>query len=453
MEFKYKDEFEFDEIIVYPKFKDESKSIEEYKNIENTFISHFDSKKNVEAKTIRREYKKILQKIEKREIDKVNIELFETEKMSKGEVLREIIDVFSTFTYGFDKYKSNKKHKVKEVYFLKKNENEELNKIIEEEKILRESINIAKDLVNEPAFEITPNSLGKECEKYGKEYGFDVKVYDEKYIQKQGMGAFYAVGKGSINPPRLIIMKYLNGGDSEILGLVGKGVTYDSGGYSLKTGSGMMTMKSDMAGSASVIGTMIALAKSNVKANVIGIIAACENLIGDNSVKPGDIVKSMSGKTIEVLNTDAEGRLTLVDGIYYAIKKENVTKVIDVATLTGAVVAALGKEITGVFSNNDDFCNKYLKMSEISKEKAWRMPLEEEYKEKLKSNIADIKNIGDAYAGSITAALFIEEFVENTPWIHLDIAGTSFTESENLRSTCGATGTGIRTLYLMIKNK
>ena len=267
------------------------------------------------------------------------------------------------------------------------------------------------------------------------------------------MHAFLEVARGSENPPRLIVMKY--NGDSEnkedIIGLVGKGLTYDSGGLSIKSTAGMVTMKSDMGGAAAVIGAMSAITKLKAKANVVAVVATCENMISGKCYRPGDIINSMGGKTIEVLNTDAEGRLTLIDAVNYIIEKEHATKVVDIATLTGAVISALGITATGVVANNDFFYNRLEQASKICDEKVWRLPAFDEYKELIKSDIADLKNIGGPKAGTITAGLFIGEFVGEKPWLHLDIAGTSWSEKDSSYESKGGTGCGARLLYHLIK--
>ena len=269
------------------------------------------------------------------------------------------------------------------------------------------------------------------------------------------MKAFLEVAKGSVHKPRLIVMRYMgNENSDERVGLVGKGLTFDTGGYSLKPSTSMDTMKSDMGGAAAVIGTMQALAKNKVEKNVVAVVAACENAISGGSYKPGDIIGSMAGKTIEVLNTDAEGRLTLVDAVTYIIEKEKVDKVVDVATLTGAVLVALGTEVTGVISNNDEFYDELIVAARRSGEKFWRLPNDKCYKKLYKGDFADLKNTGGRYGGSITAGMFIGEFVQDKPWLHLDIAGTSWSDSGNDTTPKGGTGAPVSTLYeLVVKHE
>jgi leucyl aminopeptidase len=268
------------------------------------------------------------------------------------------------------------------------------------------------------------------------------------------MDAFLAVAKCSKHSPKFIVMRYFGNKENEkdIFGLVGKGLTYDSGGYSIKPTNSMLDMKTDMAGAASVIGAMCAVAGNNLNINVVAVVATCENMISHKAYKPGDIINSMAGKTIEVLNTDAEGRLTLADAVHYIIEKENATKIIDIATLTGAALVALGTVTTAVLSNNDKFYLELENASKITGEKVWRLPMFDEYKQEIKGTLGDLKNSGGRYAGTITAGLFIGEFVQNKPWIHMDIAGTATSSKDEGYLAKGATGVGVRTLYYMAKN-
>ena len=315
-----------------------------------------------------------------------------------------------------------------------------------------QSICVARALVNEPANIMTPTMLSEEAKKYGKEYGFNVKVMDESDIKALDMQSFISVGKGSAEPMKLITMKYIgNPSDPEIYGLVGKGLTYDSGGYSIKPTDGMLTMKSDMGGAAAVIGTMIMVASQKLKINVTAIIASCENMISGHAYKPGDIIGSMAGKYIEITNTDAEGRLTLADALTYAITEEKATKLIDIATLTGAAVVALGEKVIATFASDDAMFNDFNAASVLSSEKIWRLPLEKEYKKMLKSEVADLKNSPGRPAGCITASLFLEEFTNGLPWVHLDIAGASWADKSSTLCPHGGTGAGVSLLYHYFK--
>lgn len=390
-------------------------------------------------------------------LNNYSVEFVTAAHMCPGTVCKSIVQALRLSTYTFDKYKTDgdKKAYTPNVYLTNApvDKLDRLNKRLEEINQVINGIIEARDLVNEPANVIYPETLAERVSVLGKENEFEVEIFDENQIQELGMKAFYEVGKGSERVPRLIVMRYMGDSESEeIFGLVGKGLTFDTGGYSLKPTASMDTMKSDMAGAAAVIGTMCAVAQNKLKANVVAVVAACENAISGISYKPGDIIGSMAGKTIEVLNTDAEGRLTLVDAITYIIQKEKASKVVDVATLTGAALVALGTTTTAVISNNDAFYNELIEEAEKTGEKFWRLPDYDDYKKLIKSDIADLKNIGGRNAGTITAGLFIGEFVEGKPWLHLDIAGTSWADSSlNEYAGKGATGVPVYTLYSMIE--
>jgi len=376
-------------------------------------------------------------------------------ELSLSQITRAMTEGLVLGSYKFDKYiKDKKDNPVNNIYIVGANADEiaDIDKGIEEGNVLSQATILARDMVNEPANVLTPAKLAAMAEKTGKESGFEVEVLKEDKIQELGMEAFFAVGRASENRPRLIIMRYF--GDKknkkEIIGLVGKGLTYDSGGLCIKSKDSMVRMKSDMGGAASVIGAMAAIAKRKLKINVVAVVAACENLISGNSYRTGDIIGSMAGKTIFIGSTDAEGRLTLADAVHYIIEKENATKVLDIATLTGGAVVALGSLATVVVSNNDEFYKALEDASKITGEKIWRMPHFDEYKELLKSNVADLTNsAGNPQA--ITAALFVGEFVQNKPWIHMDIAGTAFASKSSEYIAEGGTGVGVRTIYEMVK--
>ncbi len=357
--------------------------------------------------------------------------------------------------YRFSKYQSSDdKHEVDALHLAMKFKNSRyFNKGVLEGRIFAESTNFARNLVNEPANVIFPESLAEASKKAALKYGFDIEVFNADKLRRIKMDAFLAVGKGSNADPRFIIMRYNGNPDAKnkIIGLVGKGVTYDSGGYCIKTPQGMVSMKSDMAGAAAVIGTMISAATLKLKVNIVAIVAACENMISGSAYHTGDLIRAMNGKTIEVINTDAEGRLTLVDAIHYAISREKVTSVLDIATLTGAAVGALGNKISAVVTNDDAWLEKLQAASDFTGEKIWQLPAHEEYKELIKSQIADLKNVGGPLAGTITAALFIQEFVDNKPWIHIDIAGTALRDGEAGMYSTGATGVGVRLITQLLR--
>jgi leucyl aminopeptidase len=291
---------------------------------------------------------------------------------------------------------------------------------------LGQGVALAKDLGNLPPNICTPTYLGKQAEKLAKEYGFKVEVLEQAAIEKLNMGSFLGVTRGSEEPPRFIVLQHLQGKKSQKpVVLVGKGITFDTGGISLKPGADMDEMKYDMCGAASVLGVFKAIGELKLPLNVVGLIPTCENMPSGRATKPGDILTSMSGQTIEVLNTDAEGRLILCDALTYAERFEP-SAVIDIATLTGACVIALGHHVSGLFANNDDLAKALLAAGEQANDRAWQMPLWDDYQGQLDSNFADMANIGGRAAGSITAACFLSRFAKKYDWAHLDIAGTAW---------------------------
>jgi leucyl aminopeptidase len=327
-----------------------------------------------------------------------------------------------------------------------------LKKAAEEAQIIGESQNFTRDLVNEPSNRMTPTILGERAKKMSAEVGLQCEVCGADKIKELKMGAFWSVAQGSDEPPALIIMKYEPAGAPEkpVLGLVGKGITFDTGGISIKPADGMEKMKSDMAGGATMIGAMRAIALLRPKVKVIGIVCATENMPSGKAQKPGDVQIAMSGKSIEIINTDAEGRLVLADGLYYA-RQLGCTHLIDAATLTGAVAVALGHHTAGIFSNDDGMYERFHSANAKAGEKMWRMPLDDEYKEQIRSSIADIVNSGGRWGGAITAAMFLKEFAEETPWIHLDIAGTAWVEEQKPWIAKGPSGIALRSLVEFVR--
>jgi leucyl aminopeptidase len=310
-------------------------------------------------------------------------------------------------------------------------------------------INIAKTLGNLPGNFCTPTHLAKEAQRIGKELKFKVEILERKQIQALKMGSFLSVAQGSAEPPKLIVMQYQGAGAKEApIALVGKGITFDTGGISLKPGAEMDEMKFDMCGAASVIGTFQAIAQMKLKVNVVGVIPACENMPSGTATRPGDVFTSMSGQTIEVLNTDAEGRLVLCDALTF-VNRFKPTAIVDIATLTGACIIALGHHHSGLFSNTDALAHELLDAGRQSGDTCWRMPLGEEYADLLKSNFADIANIGGRAGGSITAACFLEKFVDGQEWAHLDIAGTAWKSG----AAKGSTGRPVPLLVQFISQR
>lgn len=317
----------------------------------------------------------------------------------------------------------------------------------EKGRVLGECVNLARELVNQPANILYPESIADTCVQLGSKHGFDVEVWDQQKLEQEKCGSLLAVSAGSERPPRLVIMRYNGGTENQVpLGLVGKGVTFDSGGYSLKPGDAMTDMKCDMAGAATVVAAMRAIAELKIPVNVIGAIGCVENLVSGKAFKLGDVLTARNGTTIEVLNTDAEGRLVLADTLDVTIS-QGCSKLIDLATLTGACMVALGRSVAGVMSNSQDWCDQILQASNQCGERTWQLPMLEEYGEHIKSHVADIKNVGDRrWGGAITAAKFLEQFVGNTPWTHIDIAGPSFPDQPSPWIDAGGSGCFVRTL-------
>jgi leucyl aminopeptidase len=359
--------------------------------------------------------------------------------------------------YAFDRYKTKKDNtkataaKPAKVTILCANP-AAAKKAFATAEAVADGVVLARDLVNEPA-----NILGtlefaekaKELEKLGVK----VEILTEKEMKKLGMGALLGVAQGSVRPPRLAIMQW-NGGKpkDKPIAFVGKGVVFDSGGISIKPAGGMEDMKGDMGGAAAVTGLMHALAARKAKANVVGIIGLVENMLDGNAQRPGDIVTSMSGQTIEVLNTDAEGRLVLADALWYCNERFEPGFIVNLATLTGAIIVALGSEYAGLFSNNDELANRLVQAGTDSGERVWRMPLGPEYDKIIDSKNADMKNTGGRNAGSITAAQFLQRFVKDTPWAHLDIAGTAMGSPSNEINQSWASGYGVRLLDRLVRD-
>lgn len=329
-----------------------------------------------------------------------------------------------------------------------------LDAALERGRITAEAQNLTRELANEPANRLTPMGMAESARRVAAEYGLECDVLDQDRMKQLGMGALLGVAQGSAEPPALIVLSYRPAGASSggtHLGLVGKGVTFDTGGISIKPADGMEKMKYDMSGGAAVIGAMRALAQLKPPIPVTALIPAVENMPGSRAQRPGDIVTSLSGKTIEVINTDAEGRLILADALTYA-KRLGCTHLVDAATLTGAVVVALGHVNIGEFSNNDRLAERVLEAAHVTGEKMWRLPIDDDYKEQLKSAFADLANVGGRPGGAITAALFLSEFADETPWVHLDIAGTAWLEEAKPYASKGPSGAAVRTFVNLAMN-
>ncbi len=377
--------------------------------------------------------------------------------LSDENFLRAFFEGFLLSAYDFDRYKSKKEEKEKpykgpeEMIFVSSRKISE--KVLADTRLVCEATILARDLVNMPPVDCTPGYLVKKAQEVAKKSKLAIKVFDEKQLKSMGANTLLAVAKGSSEPPYLIRLTYKPSGRSgRVVSLVGKGITFDSGGLSIKTAGGMETMKCDMAGAAAVIATMQAIAALKPRYEVRGYIPTCENMINGRAARPGDVVRTMQGKTVEILNTDAEGRLILADALALA-EKEKCDTIIDLATLTGACMVALGNDYAGLFSDDQKLVDKLIEAGSLCGERFWRLPLAPEYKELIKSSVADIKNTGGSYGGAITAALFLKEFVKTDKWAHLDIAGPAFSDGNKGFVKKGGVGFGVRTLvrFLMAR--
>ena len=353
--------------------------------------------------------------------------------------------------YRFDKYKSGGEEKqdieTMRVVEFDASKIPDIEAGLDTGAMLAQAANRCRDMVNEPANEMTPTQMAEEALGVALASGLEMEVLDRSDMEELGMGALMGVAQGSDEPPKLIVMRYEGDPEdaSSTLGLIGKGITFDSGGLDLKPAAGMRQMKRDMSGGAAVIAAMGAIAKLSPKINVTGIVPATENMPGARAQKPGDVVRTMSGKTIEIDNTDAEGRLVLADALAYA-RSLGIERIVDTATLTGAILTSLGKVRMGVFGNDQGLVDDVLESADEAGERAWQFPMDDEYKQQYKSDVADIKNTGGRDAGSITGAQIIGEFADGASWVHLDIAGVAYGESSTGYKPKGATGVPVRTL-------
>ncbi|MBA7643210.1 Cytosol aminopeptidase [subsurface metagenome] len=371
--------------------------------------------------------------------------------LEPGAAAQALIEGTLLALYEFKEYKKPEQSNIEEfsVVEMDKQKNKSFQKGIETGKILAESQNIARDLINEPSNNLTPKKLDQRIKSIIKNAGLEKIIgyncLNKTDIKKLKMGALISVAQGSDNEPKFIILRIKNP-KKPLICLIGKTVTFDSGGISLKPSANMGLMKGDMSGGASVIGTTLALAKARTKLNLMTIIPAVENMPSAKASRPGDVVRAMNNKTIEIISTDAEGRMTLADAICYAEKKK-AKIIIDIATLTGGCIVALGDIAGAIMGNDQKLIDNLLSVSKNTGEKFWQLPLFEEYKEQIKTDVADIKNSGGRKASAITAGLFLQSFVKNSKWLHIDIAGKEIAEKESFYTPKGGTGFGVRTLF------
>jgi len=372
-----------------------------------------------------------------------------------GEAVQAAVEGALLGLFEPDKYHTSDKtedHIEEMILATTEGDTNELRRAIERGRIIAEATNFAREIINEPSNLMTPRELARRAGEVAEKYGLSIDVLDEARMKELDMGALLGVAQGSAEPARLIVLSYTPNSDArEMVAIVGKGITFDTGGISIKPAEGMEKMKYDMSGGATTIAAMRAIAQLKPAVNVIGIVPATENMPGGRAQRPGDVVRSMAGKTIEVINTDAEGRLVLADALAYA-RKLGATRIVDLATLTGAVSIALGDVNMAIMGNDQAWVDEVIAAGKRTGEKMWQLPLDREYREQIKSEIADIKNVGGRKAGTITAAWFLREFVDETPWAHLDIAGTAWNDCTKPHLAVGPTGVGVRTLVSLVEN-
>nr|WP_263325016.1 leucyl aminopeptidase [Neobacillus sp. Marseille-Q6967] len=384
------------------------------------------------------------------------LDSFTTEEVNGLDAAHAVSEAFALASYKFEGYKqkSNEPEKKLEqlTVYSEETDNEEVHASLTVGYAFGKGTNSARTLVNTPGNMLTATDMANYAKELAAKYDFEVEILEKAEIEKLGMGAFLAVNQGSVEPPKMIVLKYQGKDDwKDVIGLVGKGITFDTGGYSIKTKAGIVGMKSDMGGAAAVLGTMEIIGELKPEQNVVAVIPSTDNMISGNAFKPDDVITSMSGKTIEVLNTDAEGRLVLADAVTYA-KHHGAEYLVDVATLTGGVITALGLHTTGAMTNNDWLYEQVLEASKEAGEPMWQLPLFEKEKERVRnSKVADLNNSPGSEGHAIVAGAFIGEFAEGTPWVHLDIAGTATTAKEHDLGPAGATGVMTRTLALFVE--
>lgn len=450
---------EKDEVIFFNKDKIKDIKKELYKVIklynftgkrEETLFSHINDKKVLvygmekehSNEELRKAFSNILRLLKKNKLESVNI----IPPNENEQEIKSIIEGLELTDYKFDKY-MKKKEEEKEIK-INLDIDKKYSNLVKDTLVVCQNVKITRDLVNENASVITPVKLEEIVKEFSKKYKLKTKILDEKKIQKENLNLLWEVGKGSSNPPRLIIAEYIgNPKSKEKIALVGKGITFDTGGTNLKPSGFVETMRMDMGGAATVFGTFKSAVELGLKKNLILVIPAAENCVSSNSYKPGDVFVSYSGKSVEIGNTDAEGRLVLADGISYVQKNFKPIEIIDMATLTGACPIALGPSLIAVMGNDENIKKKIFESGEETFDRVWELPIYDEHREMIKSKIADLKNVGGREGGTITAGAFLESFVEEgIKWTHLDIAGAAWFKAEKFYVPANATGIGVRLL-------
>jgi leucyl aminopeptidase len=386
-------------------------------------------------------------------LDRYSFDLPTPEGLALADAAQALVEGSMLSLYRYDHYKTtlgpDDQHAIAELTIVSNIEDQAVERGAAVGGVIARGVALARDLANGPGNDITPTKLGEEAQALGQRTGVQVTVLGLEELRQQGFGGILGVAQGSQQQPRFIILEH-GPKDAPTVCLVGKGITFDTGGISIKPAEGMDNMKMDMGGAAAVLGAMQAVGELNLPIHVVGLISAAENMPSGTAYRPGDIIKTLSGKTIEVLNTDAEGRIVLADALFYA-QRYQPDGIIDLATLTGAITVALGSHAIGVMSNDDALCERVLRAGQVSDERAWRLPLWEPYQEMVKSQIADVKNAAGRAGGAITAAAFLSNFVGDYPWVHMDIAGTAWTDKPSPYGPKGATGVGVRLLIQALR--
>lgn len=406
---------------------------------------------------LKESFGKVFKTIQSSKLQETSILLdsFQTENLDENDVAHALSEAFGLATYRFKGYKQNSNEpekKIEHINVLGGIDQESIEASLTVGYTYGKATNSARELVNLPGNMLTATDLANYAKSLGEKYDFEVEILEKEDMEKLGMGALLAVNQGSVEPPKMIVLKY-QGKETweDVIALVGKGITFDTGGYSLKPKDGIVGMKMDMGGAAAVLGAMEVIGELKPEQNVVMVIPSTDNMVSGDAFKPDDVITSMSGKTIEVLNTDAEGRLALADAVTYA-KHHGANYIVDVATLTGGVIVALGMDTTGALTNNEELFEQVLESALEAGEQMWRLPIFEKDKERVRgSKIADLNNSPGRDGHAIMGAAFIGEFAEDTPWVHLDIAGTATTSKEHDLGPAGATGVMARTLALFVE--
>ncbi|WP_078544244.1 leucyl aminopeptidase [Litchfieldia alkalitelluris] len=425
--------------------------------IKRIFFVGLGKENDIDFEAVREVLGKAVKTIKKSKVEQfsVLVDTFTTEKLDVLEVGHALGEAVALATYQFANYKQKSNipdKELSEVTIYTNESAEEVKASLDVGTAYGKGTNTARTLVNLPGNMLTATDLANHAVELANKYEFEVEILDKEEMEKLGMGALLAVNKGSVEPPKMIVLKY-QGKDQweDVIGLVGKGITFDTGGYSIKPKDGIVGMKADMGGAAAVLGAMEVIGELRPEQNVVAVIPSTDNMISGDAFKPDDVITALNGKTIEVLNTDAEGRLALADGVTYA-KHHGANYLVDVATLTGGIIVALGNDITGAMTNNEELFEQVLEASYEAGESIWRLPITEKHKERVRnSKVADLNNSPGRDGHAIFAGTFIGEFAEDTPWVHLDIAGTATTKSDYDLGTAGGTGVMVRTLATFVE--